>query len=446
MEKLSYSSCFHCRNRSYLARDCHAQWTKRTKWAKWTEWTQWTRSGLLQPKAQSPKPKAQRAFSLIEVVIAIGVVGVGIVAVMNTVTGLSGGCACTADSIAAAALAGSLMAEIDTRAYSGTTVTPTGRVIDKLNVYYPFDDASGTTVTDQSRVQTLVPLTITAPSFATWIPGSNGITLTAGGSLASAAVASKLSSASMASGQVTVEAWVEPVSLVCPESPVISFAADFGHMNLILVQNAGNLSFYIRTRATDPRGQPPTVTLTSPLRKQPTHCVATFNGTIAAIYVDGSVVTQSVGVAGDLSSWQSHPIRVATLNGFGTGWEGKVFLAAVYSRALTADEVRQNYLAGPSPSHAANRVTYDDIDDYNGYSDSPPRSEDGTVIAGAAGLRRTVDVCNVLVANTTSVQPWDSTDAKRIRVSVYRDSKLLVELARARYRGASIDDPPDPGY
>ncbi|HUU68934.1 MAG TPA: LamG domain-containing protein, partial [Planctomycetota bacterium] len=385
-------------------------------------------------------------FSLIEVVVAIGVVGVGIVAVMNTVTGLSGGAAYTADSIAAAALAGSLMAEIDTRAYSGTTATPTGRVIDNLRVYYPFDDASGTTVTDQSRVQTLAPLTIADPNLAMWIPGANGINVTAGGTLKTAAGASKVSAACIASGQVTVEAWVEPLSLTCGESPIISLATDFGHMNFILAQNAGDLRFYIRTRSTDSHGRPPTVTLTAPLQKQPTHCVATFNGTIAAIYVNGSVVIQSIGAAGDLSSWQSHPIQVAALKDFGTTWAGKVFLAAVYSRALTADEVSQNYLAGPSASHAANRVSYDDIDDYNGYSDSPPRAEDGTVIAGAGAFRRTVDVRNVLPANINSVQSWDSTDAKRIRVSIYRDNKLLLELVRARYRNVSIDDPPDPGY
>jgi len=440
MKKLGHSSCFHCCNRAHLAGDCHAQWTE------WTEWTQRLRCGFLQPKAQSLKPKARSAFSLIEVVIAIGVVGVGIVAVMNAVAGLSGGAAYTADSIAASALAGSLMAEIDTRAFSGTTVTPTGRVIDKLNVYYPFDDASGTTAADQSRVQTLAPLTITDPQLATWIPGSNGISIAAGGALATGSAASKLSSACMASGQVTIEAWVEPLSLECPESPIVSFASDFGHMNFILAQNTGNLSFYLRTRATDTRGRPPTVTLTSPLRKQPTHCVATFDGTIVAIYVNGSVIAQSIAAAGDLSQWQSHPIRLGNLKDFGTGWTGKVFLAAAYSRALTADEVHQNFLAGPFPAHAANRTVYDDIDDYDGYVDSPPRSEDGTAIAGAAGFRRTVEVCNVLASNTNSVQPWDSTDAKRIRVSVYRNNKLLVQLVRARYRGMSIDDPPDPGY
>jgi len=373
------------------------------------------------------------------VVVAIGVVGVGIVAVLGAVATLSGGAAYTADTVAAAALAQSMMAEVDTRPYEATTPAPTGRVIDDLVAYYPFEDGSGTSVSDESRIIPLAPLSFSDASHLAWIPGSNGLTIEAGGELQNSDETAKITNACVGSGQVTVEAWIEPGSIECDESAVVSCAKDKDDVNFILAQRGGDLLFYVRTAGTDKKGNPPVVTVMAPLQQEVTHCVATFDGTTSLIYVNGMPLASSSSAAGALSVWQDYSIQLATLPGC-TSWAGKVFLAAIYSRALDIGQIQTNFAAGPSPSHLYNRLGYDDIDDYNGYADSPPRTEDGSVVLGAEQFSRTAEVVNVATADLGSEKSWDSTDAKRITVKVYKEYKLLATLVRARYRGVSIDE------
>ena len=388
----------------------------------------------------------QAGFSLVEMVVAMGVVGVGIVAVLTAVATLSGGAAYTADSVAAAALAGSLMAEVDTRAYEADTPTPTGRVIGDLVAYYPFTDGAGTSASDESRVTPLAPLELITPAQVKWIPGSNGVTIAAGGKLENSEEASKISSECAASGQVTVEVWFEPNSLEMAEAPIVTCAQDDGTVNFVLSQEKDGMLFHIRTSSTDTAGDPATTTLVRYLGQEVTHCIVTFDGTYAAIFLNGQPAGGSDRPAGNLTSWAGHPLRVAKLSGLGANWLGNVFLVAVYSRALTLEEIQKNYAVGPSPSDLYNRAGYDDIDDYNGYADSPPRAEDGAIITGAEEFSRTVEVVNVDPDDIAAQQDWDSTDAKTITVRVYKNYKLLAELVRARYRGVSIDDTPDPGY
>jgi len=385
------------------------------------------------------------AFSVVEMIVAIGVVGVGVVAVMGAVTVLSSGSAYTADTVAASALAQSLMAEIDIRPYQASTPSPTGRVSDGLVLYYPLEDAAGTIVSDESRAWPLVPLEIPNAELVKWIPGSNGVSIEAGGRLASSTAAGKLSSACVSSGRVSVELWIEPAGLACAESAIMSFAADAVLANCILAQRNANLLFYVRTSAADAVSSTPTATLLSPLKSEIMHIVAVYNGSIATIYVNGSPAAQTVP-AGSLALWQSYPVQIGQLQNFGASWQGKIFLAAIYSQALTQEQVNINYQVGPSPGHLHNRTGYDDIDDYNGYADSPPCAEDGSPIAGAAAFSRTVDVRNVLPGNLDSVQSWNSTDAKRIRVQVFRNYRLLATCVRGRYRGVSSDDTPPADY
>ena len=392
-----------------------------------------------------PRRCRRAGFNLVEVVVAIGVVGVGIVAVLGTVAGLSGGSAYTADSVAAAALAQNLMAEIDTRPFDGSTPAPTGRVTNGLVAYYLLEDGSGTSASDGSRIVPLAPLHFFNEQFLEWIPGSNGLSIEPGGLLMNVDEAFKITTPCADSGQITIEVWFEPKSLETNESPIITCGKKKGDVNFVLTQEDEELNFYIRTVGTNNGGRPET-TADIALKMEVTHCVATFDGNMALIFLNSMPVGGSDLPAGDLSGWQTLPLRIAHLPEADAHWAGKIFLVAVYSRALTIDEIRQNYAVGPSPSLLHNRAGYDGIDDYNGYADSPPTAEDGSAIPGAGQFSRTVEVVNVLTDNLDSKQNWDSTDAKRITVNVYKDYKLLATLVRARYRGVSSDDPPDPGY
>jgi len=63
------------------------------------------------------------------------------------------------------------------------------------------------------------------------------------------------------------------------------------------------------------------------------------------------------------------------------------------------------------------RADFDDVDDYNGWSECPPRRQDGTAMADLAGWRRSVSVQYVNVDNPDQVAGSD-TGLKRVTVTV----------------------------
>lgn len=83
---------------------------------------------------------------------------------------------------------------------------------------------------------------------------------------------------------------------------------------------------------------------------------------------------------------------------------------------------------GPGSSETgATRELFDDADDYHDWSSSPPQQKDGTVIASAAPLTRSVQVEWVELSNplqTTSLK----TGLKRFTVTVSLDEGPLAEI------------------
>lgn len=80
---------------------------------------------------------------------------------------------------------------------------------------------------------------------------------------------------------------------------------------------------------------------------------------------------------------------------------------------------------GPESGEA--RATYDDVDDYKLFSDSPPVDKQSTAIAGGSGLTRSVVVTYVEPNNLTTTSNTDK-GIKRITVSVANKRTQLVNL------------------
>ncbi len=78
-----------------------------------------------------------------------------------------------------------------------------------------------------------------------------------------------------------------------------------------------------------------------------------------------------------------------------------------------------------------NRSLYDDVDDYNGWQESPPQNKDGTSIAWASGYQRLVSVAWVDPDNPNQIVGSES-KAKRITVTVRRDGKDVAQLVAIR--------------
>jgi MSHA pilin protein MshD len=80
------------------------------------------------------------------------------------------------------------------------------------------------------------------------------------------------------------------------------------------------------------------------------------------------------------------------------------------------------YEAGES---SADKSTFDDVDDYNGWNESPPRDPTGSTIAGLSGWSRSVQVVRV---SPTSLGQTSLTEtgAKRVTVTVRRGATTVA--------------------
>lgn len=80
---------------------------------------------------------------------------------------------------------------------------------------------------------------------------------------------------------------------------------------------------------------------------------------------------------------------------------------------------------------AGKRSTYDDVDDYNGYTDAPPSDRAGDPLPGSTGWSRTVLVEYVKLASPDAVSGAPS-GVKRITVTVRHNNATVVARSTLR--------------
>ncbi|MCP4246850.1 MAG: hypothetical protein GY778_07355 [bacterium] len=90
------------------------------------------------------------------------------------------------------------------------------------------------------------------------------------------------------------------------------------------------------------------------------------------------------------------------------------------------------------------RPDFDDVDDYDDWSASPPETKDGTEIPGYTGWTRTVTVFNVDPALPSQTLPDASTTGglKRITVTVTDPQGAVTTLAALRCRWGAVEQEP----
>jgi len=94
---------------------------------------------------------------------------------------------------------------------------------------------------------------------------------------------------------------------------------------------------------------------------------------------------------------------------------------------------------GPESGEA--RATFDDVDDYNGYTQSPPTGQDGTALSGYDGWTWKVAVAWVSASSPETTSPSD-TGLKRIAVTVVSPTGRTTTLAALRSRNSGYDQYP----
>ncbi|MFL5800967.1 MAG: LamG-like jellyroll fold domain-containing protein [Roseiflexaceae bacterium] len=227
------------------------------------------------------------------------------------------------------------------------------RVLNGLQALYTFEEGSGATAHDVSGVDTPLNLSIGDPAAVRWVSG--GLVITSPTVLVSGGPATKLTSTISATGEVTIEAWVRGARTSPGASgSIVSIAASANNRDLTLAQTtdspagARHVEARLRASTTTPAGK----TLRTPngsLAAELAHVVYTRDALGATrLYINGDERAKRT-VAGDLTTWdQSFRLALANELAGDHPWLGEFQLIAVYNRALSPAEVRQNLVAGSS--------------------------------------------------------------------------------------------------
>ena len=232
------------------------------------------------------------------------------------------------------------------------------RVERGLQSLYVFEETSGA-IRDVSGVGQPLNLAIDKPGAVQREEGR--LIVRSAVAITSQSAAEKILNACRQSGELTVEAWLKPADAK-QDGParIVSLSKDPTHRNFTLGQEGEQFDFRLRTTATSENGIPSTVTPEGAAKARLTHVVYTRDhGGNALLYVNGKQ-RGSRKIAGTLANWNKD-FRLALANEL-TGdrsWRGELHLVAVFSAALTADEVKRNFEAGAdsarSPEQLARR-------------------------------------------------------------------------------------------
>ena len=234
------------------------------------------------------------------------------------------------------------------RLVDGTLASGGNRYEDAQNALWEFKTGSGTIAYDTSGVDPAIDLNFSGG--VTWF-GGWGITITDGKAQASTTASAKLFDIIQESGEFSIEAWVVPANVTQEEARIVSYSAGVTQRNFTLQQTLYDYRFQLRTTETSLNGDTALSTPAADEVLQATlqHVVATYdpiNG--RRLYVNGSLVSQTDPVpGGTLIDWQREFALVLGNEASGDGlWQGTIRLAAVHRRAMTQEQVTQNFDAG----------------------------------------------------------------------------------------------------
>jgi len=111
------------------------------------------------------------------------------------------------------------------------------------------------------------------------------------------------------------------------------------------------------------------------------------------------------------------------------------------AEALMVEILRQSYAdsqygpgsfgLGPDEVGDGSRSLWEDVDDYDGWSASPPEQKDGTQIANFSGWQRSVNVAWIDPMNPSQVEDSES-NAKRVTVTVTYGGAPVASLIAIR--------------
>ena len=244
------------------------------------------------------------------------------------------------------------------------------RVSDGLVALYELEEGSGTTIQDSSGFGSPLDLTIGDSGSVRWISG--GLSVDSSVVISSGVAATKVHNSIIASGELTIEAWLTPTQLSYSQLParIVSLSVDPGNRNVTLGQgvfgsSGDRFSTRLRTTATNNNGTPSTATPVGSVTTDLTHVVYVRDAVgNVQYYIDGAI-SSTASTPGSLANWNtSYPLLLANEITGDRPWLGEMHLVAIYDRALSTSEVDQNYDAGADSAGVPNTAPFAGDDSY----------------------------------------------------------------------------------
>jgi hypothetical protein len=232
--------------------------------------------------------------------------------------------------------------------YDGTVASGGNRYNSNVIGLWEFKTGTGSVAYDTSGVEPAVNLTLSGD--VTWV-GGWGINVRSGKAQGSTTSSRKLHDLIKGTGEYSIEAWVAPGNVAQEDARIVSYSGGTAARNFMLGQTLYSYDFYNRSSSTDAAGDPKLTTSDADEDLQATlqHVVATYdpvNG--RRIYVNGEYTGDLDPVAGgNLTDWDDTFAFVLGNEVSGDRqFQGIFRLVAVHNRALTEQQVQQNFEAG----------------------------------------------------------------------------------------------------
>ncbi len=231
-------------------------------------------------------------------------------------------------------------------------VLPSPRVLEGLQALYTFTETEGKRIHDLAGTGATLDLVMenltNHAEPMTWL--NPGLRLNAPVILKATTAPARLMTKMKASHELTIEAWLKRAANVAAnQSPanIVTLSLDTSRRNFTLGQtNQNRLHMRVRTTATDNNGSQSAQERSSVADI----CHVVFTRDQAGkvnFYLNGADSTNRPLVSGSFDNWDAN-CRFALANELSGDrpWLGELYLVAIYSRALSKEEVQRNYGAG----------------------------------------------------------------------------------------------------
>lgn len=241
----------------------------------------------------------------------------------------------------------------------GIAANTGGRIEDNVIAQFEFKTGEGSVAYDTSGIEPALNLTLSGN--VDWVGGwgirvgasytdeDTMLNIPNGKAQASTSSSRKLHDQITATGEYTIEAWVVPNNVSQEDARIITYSGSETSRNFALGQTLYNYDFLQRSSTTSQNEAFSTADADERLQATLQHVVVTFSpGEARRIYVNGAYTGDvDPDSAGLLNDWDNSFAFVLGNETDGNSlWQGTLRMVAIHNRALTEEQIEQNYSVG----------------------------------------------------------------------------------------------------